>query len=221
MKWGCLRLGRALGWSRDPAGTQVKPCTAAWAVLGRSGVLGTGGTGGAAAPSAQPCGQRIQSCDFVLGSALGSILPMYQTLCAMANKSAIPRTKREKKKTNQKAWKLQNMKVLFETPTLIPQGISYFILLSPTFPQTFGCFMKRMKKNLRSSILDWKLLSFSLPQDIFDSNKLHEKSVWDFLIFSLSWPIIVSSFNTLWGQQCNKWMFGGSLHTWSSDAAAC
>lgn len=70
-------------------------------------------------------------------------------------------------------------------------------------------------KNLRSSISDWKLLSFSLLRDIFDSNKLQEKSIWDFLIFSLSWPITASSFNTLWEQHCSKWIFGGSLRMWS------
>lgn len=113
----------------------------------------------------------------------------------------------QKNKTNQKAWKLQNMKVLFETWTLIPQSI---FLLHPPFPyfsSDFQMLYEKDEKNLKSSALDWKLLSFSLPQDIFDSNKLHEKSIWDILIFSLSWPIIVSFFNTLWEWQCSKWIF--------------
>lgn len=126
----------------------------------------------------------------------------------------------QQNKPIQTVWKLQNMKVLFETWTLIPQGIS---LLHPPFlyfSSDFQMLYEKDEKNLKSSILDWELLSFSLPQDIFDFNKLHEKSIWDFLILSLSWPITVASFNTLWGQQCNKWVFRGSLRTWSSDAAA-
>ena len=100
---------------------------------------------------------------------------------------------------------------------------SRYFPTSSSFPLLFlrlsDALWKGWKK-FKSSISDWKLLSFPLPQDVSDSNKLQEKSIWDFLIFSLSWPITVSSSNTLRDGSVITGYFRGSLHTWSSDAAA-
>jgi len=64
----------------------------------------------------------------------------------MGNKSVILRTNRhqQKKKNHQKAWKLQNMKVLLEMWTLVPQDI---FPLQPPLPSISTDFQMLYEKN--------------------------------------------------------------------------